>query len=870
MALSKPASSGDLSKHSDSTKEDDKKKKKLSKKKQQQYDFEPLIYPGITCLKFGKTGTPHERLFSMSGDMHFLHWRSGWFSNKLGTINEVEMEKVIRITKGQTTYSFQKWNNQFAEAANKSLSIVYIVDGEEKCLDLIAPTDEIFALLYRGLKQVVKKLDNELSTMSSDTLLMKSLWNKADRDHDGHLTLKEIMDLVAAANIKLADKEVTRLFHVYDVDKSGTLEFEEFIEFMRDLQKRPEIEAIWLALINGTPLPNPSYPLPLDETFDDFHSILPVEKFIDFWATYQGATLTRLDVTNLFNDAQGAKVSAWGRKIAKKRNKASKRLSKRKEDPDKVVEDTYDIDPDLMEITYMKFMAVLSSYKFSLYDYIKTTKYQDMNKPMSYYYMASSHNTYLEGDQLTSTSSVNRYINDLLQGCRCVELDCWDGDMDIPIIYHGHTLTSKIYFKDVITAIKSYGFVNSPYPIVLSIENHCCLKQQMVMAKIMKFILKDSLYLPSDNESEYLPTLEDLKFKVLVKGKRLKPGSLGTEEEDDEDEDDEDEDEDLEEIQRQLEKESMVGHVASDVRALRITEVKPDGKIKKVKVKVHPDLSAITFLGTGKVKSFDASVSNGIRSDWMASYSEGVTNKHFKKEATVKGWTSHNMRHLSRIYPKGSRFDSSNYNPAAAWACGAQLVALNYQTGDLPYHVNFGKFLENGQCGYVLKPEYLLDNTHQTKKSPGIRLTVNVISASCLPKAAHSTNVKEILDPFVELFISTPKTEFTNEARTTTVSDNGFNPVWNQVFHFRVDSPDESYFTFYIKDEDVLSNLFVAFSSLPINRMCPGFHTLQLYGENGGCKDDYKHAKLFVRVDIAPLVDGVSALDVDTVDVNCR
>jgi hypothetical protein len=68
------------------------------------------------------------------------------------------------------------------------------------------------------------------------------------------------------------------------------------------------------------------------------------------------------------------------------------------------------------------------------------------------------------GDQLTSNSSVNRYINDLMSGCRCVELDCWDGDRGEPIIYHGHTMTSKILFAGRI--MTSSTFTNMP--------NCCC------------------------------------------------------------------------------------------------------------------------------------------------------------------------------------------------------------------------------------------------------------------------------------------------------------------------------------------------------------------------------------------------------------
>ena len=89
----------------------------------------------------------------------------------------------------------------------------------------------------------------------------------------------------------------------------------------------------------------------------------------------------------------------------------------------------------------------------------------------------------------------------------------------------------------------------------------------------------------------------------------------------------------------------------------------------------------------------------------MSSFSETVGHGHLNSSSIEM--VQYNKRQFSRIYPKGQRLDSSNYNPIIFWSAGCQLVALNYQTPDLFMQINQGKFLPNGKSGYILKPWYL-------------------------------------------------------------------------------------------------------------------------------------------------------------------
>lgn len=193
----------------------------------------------------------------------------------------------------------------------------------------------------------------------------------------------------------------------------------------------------------------------------------------------------------------------------------------------------YEPDPELARkgrLTLEGFTRYLSGLENSSVFRDRLTVFEDMDQPLCHYSINSSHNTYLNGRQFIGDSSVEMYRQVLLSGCRCIELDCWDGkgeNQGEPIVTHGKAMCTDVNFIDVIHAINETAFVVSDYPLILSFENHCSKPQQLQLAKYCEEVFGDKLLrkplddFPLDPGSQ-LPSPNALKGKIIIKNKRLK------------------------------------------------------------------------------------------------------------------------------------------------------------------------------------------------------------------------------------------------------------------------------------------------------------------------------------------------------------
>eukprot|EP01114_Cavostelium_apophysatum_P013700 TRINITY_DN3379_c0_g1_i2.p1 TRINITY_DN3379_c0_g1~~TRINITY_DN3379_c0_g1_i2.p1 ORF type:complete len:538 (-),score=201.55 TRINITY_DN3379_c0_g1_i2:371-1984(-) len=510
---------------------------------------------------------------------------------------------------------------------------------------------------------------------------IKVEWDKADSDKSGTLSFNEVHSLLKKLNFKPKKKESKRRFKEVDADGSKSLDFAEFVEFLERLRVRPEIDEIFVKFC------------------DPKTSAMTPEMLLKFLQTIQ--------------KEKGADIATAKKIIAEFEHKI------------------HETDPAPEQLHLTGFSSYICSKHNNLFNPQNAVVYQDMNQPFAHYWVASSHNTYLLGDQLKGESSIDAYKNALRKGCRCVELDCWDGpDKSMPIIYHGHTLTSKIAFRDVVECVRDFGFLATQYPVILSLEVHCSVEGQQAMAAILKEVLGTAGLLPEQCEkSGVLPSPEKLKGKVLIKGKMVAFTDNDEEEEEQEEEEE---------------------------KGKKSKKDKKDDK--KHAPKIAQELSDLTHLKAVKFPGFTEYKKN---KPWeMSSFCETKIGKFISKSS--RDYVEYNSRQLSRIFPKGMRVDSSNYDPVPSWNCGAQIVALNYQTGSEPMWTNDGKFQDNGGSGYILKPKYMRDEKitfdPEAKFKPARTIELTIISAWQLPKISKKDKEDkgkgEVIDPYVKISVN--------------------------------------------------------------------------------------------------------------------
>uniref|UniRef100_A0A8C6LHE2 Phosphoinositide phospholipase C n=1 Tax=Nothobranchius furzeri TaxID=105023 RepID=A0A8C6LHE2_NOTFU len=724
---------------------------------------------GTVMRKIKSRTWKKQRYFKLQDDCMTIWYKSKKAGNAHSTFSVNDVEAIREGHQSEVLLSIA---DEFP--ADRCFTLVF--RSRRSNLDLVAESAEEAQSWIKGMRKLIESLENMGEREKLDQWI-GDWFKKADKNNDGRMNFKEVQDLLRMMNVDMNEHHALRLFMMADKSQTGSLEDDEFVLFYKMLTEREDILRV----------------------FQEYST--------------DGQKLSQSDLEDFLREEQLERGDV---------HQHAQQLIEGYEPSDTA--------KLLKAMTFDGFLMYLGSSEGSIFNPQRRGIFQDMTRPLCHYFISSSHNTYLMEDQLRGQSSVEGYIRALNRGCRCVEVDCWDGANGEPIVYHGHTLTSKILFKDVVNAVLNYAFKVSEYPVILSIENHCCVEQQRVMAQHLNHILGDKL-LKSTLEgkvSSRLPSPEDLKGKILVKAKKI--GGL-------------------EENCNGILGDSFTGLVSDEDEAAEIDEenLHRDSRLSK-------ELSdCVVYCKSVHFISFRHSQSH-FKFYEVTSFTESKARKHLREAGAE--FVCHNSRQLTRIYPTGFRTDSSNFNPQEMWNAGCQIVALNFQTAGEGMDLNDGLFSQNGQCGYVLKPSFMRDNEKRFDPDmpqkrddyQPVVLTIQVISGQQLPKV----NIKKdsIVDPLVRVEIhGVPMDQAKQETRY--IENNGFNPVWYDTLHFTIHAPELAIVRFVVEDYDKTSkNDFVGQYTLPLSCMQQGYRHIHLLSRDG---TSISPSSLFVHVRIKDL-----------------
>ncbi|XP_072442398.1 1-phosphatidylinositol 4,5-bisphosphate phosphodiesterase eta-2a isoform X4 [Chiloscyllium punctatum] len=426
-----------------------------------------LMQSGTQMVKLRGSSKGLVRFYYLDEHKTCIRWRPSRKNEKA----KISIDAIREVCEGKQSEIFQRYPEGSFDP-NCCFSIYY--GDHMESLDLVSSNGEEARTWITGLKYLMAGISDEDSLSKRQRTRdqwLKQTFAEADKNGDGCLSVGEVLQLMHKLNVNLPRQKVKQMFKEADTDENqGTLDFEEFCAFYKMMSTRRDLYLLMLMYSNHKDQ--------LDS--DDLKRFLEVEQKM--------TNVTKehcLEIIDKFEPC-----------------------------PENRKQGVLGIDG------FTNYMRSPAGDIFNPEHYKVS---QDMTQPMCNYYIASSHNTYLMGDQLMSQSRVDMYAWVLQTGCRCVEVDCWDGPDGEPIVHHGYTLTSKILFRDVIETINKYAFAKSEYPVILSIENHCSVPQQKKMAQYLCEILGDKLDVSSVHVDDVtqLPSPDSLKGKILVKGKKL-------------------------------------------------------------------------------------------------------------------------------------------------------------------------------------------------------------------------------------------------------------------------------------------------------------------------------------------------------------
>ncbi|XP_074500401.1 1-phosphatidylinositol 4,5-bisphosphate phosphodiesterase eta-2 [Sebastes fasciatus] len=767
----------------------------------------------MTKMKGKKKGLV--RFFYLDEHKSCIRWRPSRKHDKA----KITIDSIHEVCEGKKSEIFRRYaDNRFDP--NYCFSIYY---GERvKSLDLVSTNAEEARTWITGLKYLMAGISDEDSLArrqrTRDQWLQQT-FSEADKNGDGTLSIGEVHQLLHKLNVNLPKQKVRQMFQEADTDDNqGSLGFEEFCSFYKMISTRRDLYLIMISYSN-------------QKEVMDFHDLA---RFLENEQKMRGLAKEYLvDIVAKFEPC-----------------------------PENLQRTVLGIDG---------FTNYMRSPAGDIFNPEHNQVNQDMTQPLNNYFIATSHNTYLTGDQLLSQSRVEMYAYVLQAGCRCVEVDCWDGPDGEPIIHHGYTLTSKILFRDVIETINKYAFTKSPYPVILSIENHCTVPQQKKMAQYLREVLQDKLDLSSVNvhECKKLPSPEILKGKVLVKGKKLPAnldsdadeGDVSDEDTGDEEEEEGDDDEDNSQegdiftSTNQTKKKRRFGRSImrsfkrkrkKRIRVRNKSEGDSDhsGSRERTQIVYHPKKRKTMRLSralsdlvkyTKSVRVHDIETQALVNGWQVSSLNETVMNQilQLKPGELVR----FNQRQLLRVYPSNYRVDSSNFSPQPYWNTGCHMVAMNYQTEGRMLELNRAKFSSNGNCGYILRPKCMCKaafNPMLEDPLPGHRktqLVLKIISGQQLPKPKDSMfgDRGEIIDPFVEVEIIGLNIDCSKQ-QTRVVDDNGFNPMWEETLVFNIQMPQIALVRFEVWDHDPIGRDFIGQRTIAFRSMMPGYRHVYLEG----------------------------------------